>query len=121
MMRFLREAPVLKVDEKGCNGAPDLVIEVLSPSTAQKDRLFKFHPYLKAGVREYWIADPDTASVQIHILDRGRFVTNAYGIVNPEDALAKYTSDRAPVSVLPGLKIDLKTVFSPFCGNSQVS
>ncbi|MDR0709113.1 MAG: Uma2 family endonuclease [Spirochaetaceae bacterium] len=102
-----------KVDERGYNGAPDLVIEVLSPSTAQKDRLFKFRHYLKAGVREYWIVDPDTASVQVHVLDQGRFMTDAYGIIDPEDELAKYTSDRAPVSVLPGLEIDLKTVFPP--------
>ncbi|MDR2376728.1 MAG: Uma2 family endonuclease [Treponema sp.] len=102
-----------KIDERGCNGPPDLVIEVLSPSTAQKDRLFKFHHYLNAGVREYWIVDNDTASVQVHILDQGRFVTNAYGIAGPHDALAQYTSDLAPVSVLPGLNIDLKTIFPP--------
>jgi Uma2 family endonuclease len=100
-----------KVDERGCNGAPDLVIEILSPSTTRKDRLVKFNQYLDAGVREYWIVDPDAASVEVYILDQGRFMASAYGIVDPEDPLAKYTSDKAPVSVLPGLEIDLKTVF----------
>jgi Uma2 family endonuclease len=100
-----------KIDKRGCNGAPDLVIEVLSPSTAQKDWLLKFHHYRKAGVREYWIVDPDSALVQVYTLEQGQFVANAYGLADPEDELAKYTSDQAPVAVLPGLIIDLKTVF----------
>jgi hypothetical protein len=57
--------------------------------------------------------DPDTASVQVHILDKDRFITNAYAVVDPEDKLGKYTSDKVPVFVLPGLEIDLKTVFPP--------
>jgi Uma2 family endonuclease len=100
-----------KLDERGCNGAPDMVIEILSPSTAQKDRFLKFNRYLEAGVREYWIVDPDAPSVQVYTLDRGRFIAGAYGIVDPEDEPAEYTSDKAPVSVLPGLEIDLKTIF----------
>jgi Uma2 family endonuclease len=101
-----------KLDERGCNGPPDLIIEILSPSTAQRDRLIKFNRYLEAGVREYWIVDPDTRSVQVHILDHGRFTTSAYGIVAAEDKDAVYISDKAPAAVLPGLAVDLKTIFS---------
>lgn len=47
-----------KLDKRGCNGAPDAVIEILSPSIAKYDRFTKLHLYRKAGVKEYWIVDP---------------------------------------------------------------
>ena len=47
-----------KLDGKCCNGAPDFVVEILSPSTADHDRVNKFQVYVAAGVREYWIVDP---------------------------------------------------------------
>ncbi|GHV43340.1 hypothetical protein AGMMS49546_24650 [Spirochaetia bacterium] len=100
-----------KLDERGCNGAPDLVVEILSPSTAHKDRFVKFHKYLEAGVREYWIVDPGAETVQVHILDQGRYMTNVYGIIDPEDPDSRFVSDIAPVTVLPGCSIDLKRVF----------
>jgi Uma2 family endonuclease len=75
------------IPQKWTNGAPDLVIEVLSPSTAQKDRLLKFHHYRKAGVREYWIVEPDSASVQVYTREQDQFVANAYGLADPEDEL----------------------------------
>jgi Uma2 family endonuclease len=49
-------------------GAPDLIIEVLSQSTARTDRLVKFGAYERAGVREYWLADPRTRSVEVYFL-----------------------------------------------------
>ncbi|MCL1832053.1 MAG: Uma2 family endonuclease [Oscillospiraceae bacterium] len=45
-------------DGKCCNGVPDFVIEILSPSTAARDTLYKFEKYLQSGVSEYWIVDP---------------------------------------------------------------
>jgi Uma2 family endonuclease len=50
------------------SGAPDLVVEVLSPSTVRTDRLIKFSAYERAGVREYWLADPRTRSVEVYAL-----------------------------------------------------
>ena len=47
-----------KLDEKGCNGAPDWVIEIVSPSSKRMDYFIKLFKYQKAGVREYWIVDP---------------------------------------------------------------
>ncbi|GHV75366.1 hypothetical protein AGMMS49942_01870 [Spirochaetia bacterium] len=105
-----------KIDERGCNGAPDLIIEILSPSTSSRDRVLKFNLYLDAGVREYWIVDPETQSVQVHVLEQGRYVTSVYGIYDPNDTdkginTDRYVSDRVPFTVLPGLSIDLKTIF----------
>ncbi|GHV13967.1 hypothetical protein FACS189491_09650 [Spirochaetia bacterium] len=89
-----------RLDDRGCNGAPDLVIEVLSPSNKIHDKLVKFQKYLAAGVREYWVVDPEDPLVYVYILEGGRYVTTLYG---PED--------EAPVSVLPGCVINLKEVF----------
>jgi Uma2 family endonuclease len=89
-----------KLDDRGCNGAPDLVIEILSPSNTQRDRIVKFRKYLAAGVREYWVVDPGQKTVEVHILNAVQYVTTVY------DA-----ADEAPVSVLPGCSIKLRDVF----------
>ena len=90
-----------KLDEKGCNGAPDMVIEILSPSTARHDRFVKFRLYQKYGVREYWIVDPETKTVQAHVLDEGRFYTTIYA-----------DTDDIQVHVLEGCTINLVGVFN---------
>ena len=89
-----------KLDDKGCNGAPDMVIEILSPSTASKDRVLKFNLYQRAGVREYWIVDPESKTLSAHVLTDGRYMTGAYG-----------EAEGAPVHVLEGCVIDLSDVF----------
>ncbi|MDA8335881.1 MAG: Uma2 family endonuclease [Peptococcaceae bacterium] len=62
-----------KIVEKGrINGAPDLVVEVLSPSTARDDLTTKFKTYERYGVREYWVIDPDDEGVGIYLGDKGR-------------------------------------------------
>jgi Uma2 family endonuclease len=101
-----------KIDERGCNGAPDLIIEILSPSTSNRDKMLKFNLYLEAGVREYWVVDPNAKVVQVHTLNQGKYVTTVYGIYNPGDKdERRYSPDIAPVSVLQGFSIDLKTIF----------
>jgi len=62
------------VENKHFRGAPDLVIEVLSPSTATKDRKTKFALYEKFGVREYWLVDPEAQLIEVY-----RLVEGAYG------------------------------------------
>ena len=84
----------------GCAGVPDMAIEVLSPSSDRHDRLRKFQLYQKAGVREYWIVDPTTKTLSVHILKEGEYVINVYG-----------DTDTAPVHVLEGLHINLADVF----------
>ena len=88
-------------DGKCCNGAPDLVIEIISPSTARHDRLVKYNLYKGAGVREYWIVDPETKTVSVNVLGDGTYSAYAYG-----------DTDTAPVSVLPDCTINLQDVFA---------
>ena len=90
-----------KLDKIGCKGAPDLVIEILSPSTTRHDRFTKFNLYQRAGVREYWIADPSSKSVQVFVLEDGRYTAKDFG--GAEDTIA--------VNVLEGCSIDLTPVF----------
>jgi Uma2 family endonuclease len=89
-----------KIDKRGCNGAPDLVVEILSPATARHDRIVKFRLYQKAGVREYWIADPENRMLNAHVLNNGNYITEVYGDI-----------DEVPVSALPGCVIPLREVF----------
>lgn len=59
-----------KLTEKGCNGAPDLIMEVVSPSTQQMDYGIKLFKYRTAGVREYWIINPVTRIVNVYDLEK---------------------------------------------------
>jgi Uma2 family endonuclease len=92
-----------KLDERGCIGAPDLMVEVLSPSTSKKDWNEKRVLYEEAGVREYWIVDPKEKTVHIFLLQSdGKY-----------DIGTKYECDqKAPVHIFEGLEIDLKELFS---------
>ena len=92
-----------KLDERSCNGAPDLVIEILSPTSSRNDLLRKFNLYLEAGVREYWLIDPENQLIAVHVLENGHYRSTTYD--------AK-TAALAPVTVLPGLHIDLKALFA---------
>jgi Uma2 family endonuclease len=94
-------------DNRACRGAPDLVIEILSPSNDGPAMFLKYNKYLTAGVREYWVISPETREIQVHILDRGdekksnRYVSTLYSGAAALD-----------VSVLPGLSVDFNTIWS---------
>ena len=91
-----------KIDEKGCNGTPDLIIEVMSPSSIKHDRITKFNKYEKAGVSEYWIVEPEVKITSVFVLQSN----NRYG--RPEI----YTDDeKITVSIFPELVVDLSVVF----------
>jgi Uma2 family endonuclease len=90
-----------KLDDRGCNGAPDMIIEVMSPSNRQNDMLVKFRKYLQAGVREYWIVDTEEKTVHVCILDDRQYRVSVYD-----------ESQTVPVLVLPGCSIELKSVFA---------
>lgn len=61
------------VQEKFIAGAPDLIVEILSPSNWLDDRRDKYTVYEAAGVREYWIVDPDDCSVEVFVLRNGQY------------------------------------------------
>ncbi len=90
-----------KLDAAGCKGAPDLVMEILSPSTMRHDRFTKFNLYQRAGVREYWIVSPTEKSVQVFLLEDGYYTAKEYGGAD----------DQLRVNVLEGCVIDLSEVF----------
>ena len=91
-----------KLDERGCKGAPDLIVEVLSPSTQRHDRLTKYNLYERAGVREYWIVSPEERTVQVSVLQ----ADGRYRVVE------LYTSgDEAKVNVLEGCFLELSKVW----------
>lgn len=90
-----------KLDNIGCKGAPDFVIEVLSPSSQRHDRLVKLGLYQQAGIPEYWIVDPENQTVQVCLLHDGIYrVTEVYS-----------QQDIAKVTTLEGCFIQLNKVF----------
>jgi Uma2 family endonuclease len=63
-----------KLDEKGCLGAPDLIIEILSKGNSKKDLVTKFDLYQENGVTEYWIVNPSDKDVHIYTLINGKYI-----------------------------------------------
>ena len=92
-----------KVDKAGCRGAPDLVVEILSPGTARKDLTVKFTRYERAGVREYWVVDPEEKSVRI-------FILGADGLYDQPNVFVD--GDMVTVGIFPDLKINLAELFA---------
>jgi len=94
-----------KLGKGSVNGAPDLVIEIVSPSNTHSELFLKFQYYLKAGVREYWIIDPEGKKVQVHIYENGHYISTAYE-----------NNDHIAVTVLPGLDIPLEDLWTRIAG-----
>lgn len=90
-----------KIDEKGCNGTPDLIVEILSPNNSKHDIHTKFNLYLEAGVLEYWIVNPTEKMVLIYTLKNGEFIGSKPFV---EGEILKS-------SLFPDLKIDVEDVF----------
>jgi|SRR5699024_5878595 len=90
-----------KLDDQGCNRSPDLIIEVLSPSSIKMDRWEKYQLYEKAGVKEYWLVDPINQSVEVHYLVNAHY--EFQGIFTEEDTVS--------VQILPVLTLHLDEIF----------
>ena len=89
-----------KLDDKGCRGAPDWVVEVLSPSTAGHDQILKRALYQRVGVREYWLVHPVDRLVTIYTLNAG-----SYGVPDVRELVGTLA-----VGVLPEIVIDWERV-----------
>ncbi len=99
---FIAANRVHIIAEDYINGAPDLVIEVLSPSTASYDKVKKSKMYYAYGVKEYWIVDPDAKVVEVFISGGKNW-----------NLVEAYDKDGILVSpLLPGLQIELKDIFA---------
>ena len=85
-----------KLDERGCRGAPDWIVEVLSSGTASHDQIVKRALYERVGVREYWLVHPLDKVVTIYLLENG-----AYGKPGVQELAGTSTA-----TILPGITID---------------
>lgn len=90
-----------KLDDRGCLGAPDIIIEILSPYTAKKDLITKYHLYERHQVKQYWIFDPVTEEAMIFKLKENKYV-------KPEEYKKE---EKIQVDIFKGLEIDLSTIF----------
>jgi len=90
-----------RFDDKEYNGAPDLIIEILSPSNMVTDLWTKYNKYLMASVKEYWIVDPVKNEVTVYILEDDVYIPTFYT-----------HKDIIPVTTLPGCEIDLGVIFA---------
>jgi Uma2 family endonuclease len=89
-----------KLEERGCLGAPDLIIEILSPGNSKKELQNKFEVYQESGVKEYWIVQPLDKYVTIYSLNE-----------NGEYIGSKPYTEKFKSIIFPNLEIDLETVF----------
>lgn len=121
--RFIPDMMVVcdqnKIKWDGIYGAPDLVVEVLSPGTAKRDRGIKLQTYQKYGVLEYWIVIPDNRSVEQYLLQDGAFVLNEVYTLYQDYALKKMTPEQKAAALAPikcslydDLEIDIKDIFN---------
>ncbi len=92
---------ISKLDEKGCLGAPDLIIEILSPSNSQVELQNKYELYQEYGVKEYWIIHPLENTLQINVL--------LAGVYQPSRLFT--TGQKVKSTVLPGFELDLEGIF----------
>ncbi len=91
-----------KLDKSGCKGAPDLVVEIISPGSGKRDRKTKRDLYEKHGVREYWLVDYQEEVVEVYLLNND----SKYGKSNVYS-----DKDKVAVSIFSNFQIDLESVF----------
>jgi Uma2 family endonuclease len=90
-----------KIDEKGCAGAPDWIIEILSPASSKKDLNEKFNLYEENGVKEYWVVFPDSNVLNQYVLTAGVYeYTGSFS-----------RSEQVRPAIFPDMLIDLKDIF----------
>lgn len=106
------------IKSNGVYGAPDFIVEVLSPGTATKDKGYKKDLYEKFGVKEYWIVDIPSKSIDVYLLKNDKYVLDYVYLIYPDYILEKMTDDeklkvitKFKMSLFDDLIIDLDDVF----------
>jgi len=90
-----------KIDDKGCLGAPDMIVEIQSFSTAKYDLTTKFNLYESSGVKEYWVVYPSDKGIEVFLLQPdGKY-----------DEGTKYETGKVPVHIFGGYEIDINDIF----------
>ncbi len=92
-----------KLDDRGCEGAPDWIIEILSKSTAARDLTEKYALYEQAGVREYWVVHPNDGTLLAYRLNEA----GAFQLIRQTPFVK---GDRVPVGVFPGFEVAMEEV-----------
>jgi len=91
-----------KLDKRGCCGAPDMIVEILSPSTLKRDMREKYDLYEESGVKEYWIVSPEAQTINIFLLQQDGKYNN--GTIYEFE-------EKVPVHIFDNYLIDLKDIF----------
>lgn len=86
-----------KLTDRGCTGAPDWIVEIISPSNPEHDYVRKLNLYADAGVREYWIVDPRSRKIFVYCMDKENFQAESYTF-----------QDKIKVNIYEDLRIDFK-------------
>jgi Uma2 family endonuclease len=96
-----------KIDDRGCVGAPDIVVEILSPGNNRKELSYKYDVYEESGVKEYWIIHPLENTFLQYILTEGKFMGSRL----------KTSGDEVTTTVLPGFVLKLDDLFGEDMNN----
>ncbi|MGP1433620.1 MAG: Uma2 family endonuclease [Catonella sp.] len=88
-----------KLTDRGCTGAPDWIIEIVSPGNPRHDYVLKLNLYNEAGVREYWIVDPEKESVWVYYFEESEFKAETYSF-----------KDEIKVNIYDDLYVDFKEI-----------
>ncbi|MDX2189073.1 MAG: Uma2 family endonuclease [Bacteroidota bacterium] len=91
-----------KIHNKGCVGAPDWIVEILSPSTLRRDIDSKYHLYEEAGVKEYWIIAPEYKQVSVFVLSKDNIYENKGDFS---------LNENAPIHIWQGISISVNEIF----------
>lgn len=107
------------VKEKNIQGAPDLIVEVLAPATAKRDRGYKKSLYERFGVKEYWIVNPVDQSIEVHLRKDGAFVLDNIYMIYPECELEDMRKENLEIitefktSLFDDMIVKIADVFEP--------
>ena len=106
------------IKENGIHGVPDLVVEILSPSTTARDRIEKKDLYEKHGVKEYWIVDAKNHVIEVYVLTDGKYTTDGIYVIHDEGDLWEMTEEEKAniarefkTSLFDDLMISVEEVF----------